>query len=141
MEWEDNTITYANQPAITKCVFSDTVAFSNVTPTGCYVYWDITPLTQIYNVGDNIDMHLRWLDGAETANMSFASNEEGVHKPSLMILEPISTDLHEIEQQWEAEGSGYDILGRPTTDRTTGIIILKVKTRDGEYKYYKTFKP
>jgi len=138
MEWDEATITYANQPVMVEEVYTDTIGISNKTPIGGYIYWNITPLTEIYKEGDVVDMHIEWLDGAETANLTFASREDTSTPPYLMVMEPITTDITDtrLDRSLKPE-SYYDMLGREVSEKGQGVKIGKYTNEQGQIEYHK----
>lgn len=138
MEWEEATITFANQPSMAEEMYTDTIGISNKTPTGGYVYWNITPLTELYKEGDRVDMHIEWLDGAETANLTFSSREDTMTPPYLMVMKPITTALTGTRAEHKlVTESYYDMLGRPVSAAAEGVKIGQYRNEQGQIEYHK----
>lgn len=164
--WEESSITWNNQPAVTNGVAADTVAVSYLTPVPGYVLLDVTSLIKPEFSGD-LNLKLGYFAGEDVASLYFATKENAdpAKHPCLLLAEPVKTsvpdaasdadiiivptyvnDFFEVKGRTEVkEITVYDLAGKQLIRsegndrvRVSGLSpgIYEVLVRDAAHRLY-----
>ncbi|MDR1810282.1 MAG: DNRLRE domain-containing protein [Prevotella sp.] len=91
-DWQENTITWSNQPSMTALLMLDTAAVSYLTTVPGWLRLDVTDLIRQGYTG-NLNVKLDYLSGEDVSSIYFAAKEDAdaAKRPYFSIADPTGT--------------------------------------------------
>lgn len=91
-EWQESTITWNNQPALTGAQILDTIAVSYLTTVPGWINFDITNLVKQGYTG-NLNLKVEYLKGEDVSSIYMATKENANDSkhPNFAVVEPMKT--------------------------------------------------
>lgn len=96
-EWQESTLTWNNQPAMTGAQILDTIAVSYLTTVPGWINFDITNLVKHGYTG-NLNLKVEYLKGEDVSSIYMATKENANDSkyPYFAVVEPMKTSYNSI---------------------------------------------